>query len=821
MVRSLSTGAGGLGPAATPAGVGGRRESVTMHTNHFLSRLACGLALVVLSGTLAGVALADPPGRVARVSFLRGEVSFQPAGGSDWAEASLNRPLGTGDQLYTDKGARAELQIGPADIRLDQGSTFDLLNLDDTTAQMELSGGVLKLHVRRLASGESYEVDTPTLAFVIDQPGDYRIDVAPQADSTMVTVFEGSGAVYGENNASYSVRAGNAYRFNDTALHDYEVLDLPRPDEFDSWASSREERYAHSASSRYVAPDVIGYQDLDDYGSWNEEADYGPVWYPTRVETGWAPYRSGHWTWIDPWGWSWVDASPWGFAPFHYGRWAYVNNRWGWCPGRHEGGAIYAPALVGFVGGGGWGVSVSTGPVGWFPLGPRDVYVPWYRASRGYFTHINEHGSRVINNTYITNVYNNYSAGRPIANVNYAYQRNAAAFTAVSRETFVGARPVMAARVQVDANRLRGAQVVSRIGIAPTRASFVAPRPSRAAPPAAALNRAVIARTAPPPRPAPIATRLQAIQRNNAQPLQREQLRQIATTRPAAGAKPGQERERVQVVGRNGAKPQPLPNRGTAQPGGARTAPAPRVPAATAGRPTPAATPGRAPAAAPQARGNVPDAGRRALPSSRFAHPGNAPANAPGQRPASAERGAAERGPASRTAPRATPEQSSRASQVQRPTPQQRAEPARAPRETPQSRSAPREMPQPRSTPREVPQSRATPRETPQSRTMPRETPQPRSTPREMPQSRSAPRAMPQPRETPQPRSAPERPAPRAMSQERQAPREMPRPAPQQRPVPQQGPRAMPQQREAPRQQRAPQREDRNRDDRKDRDKDH
>ena len=56
------------------------------------------------------------------------------------------------------------------------------------------------------------------------------------------------------------------------------------------------------------------------------------VWYP-NVYPGWAPYREGHWAWVEPWGWTWVDDAPWGFAPFHYGRWVNVGGRWGWVPG--------------------------------------------------------------------------------------------------------------------------------------------------------------------------------------------------------------------------------------------------------------------------------------------------------------------------------------------------------------------------------------------------------------------------------------------------------------------------------------------------------
>ena len=291
-----------------------------MYTKSLFSRAWYSAALMLVLGTAAGTAMADPPGRVARIGYLSGQVSFQPAGDDRWAEVSLNRPLGTGDRLYTDRDSRAEMEIGAATIRLDQRSTFTLLNLSDDLAQMELTEGVLNLRVFSLSSGQSYEVDTPTFAFVVNRPGSYRIDIDPQGNSTMVSVFQGAGDVYGEDNASYSVEAGNTSRFYDAALRDYEVLDLPRGDDFDRWVDSRDSRYTNSVSRNYVSDETIGYADLDEYGSWSSVPDYGNVWYPTRVSAGWAPYRNGHWSWIDPWGWTWVDNYSWGFAPFHYGR---------------------------------------------------------------------------------------------------------------------------------------------------------------------------------------------------------------------------------------------------------------------------------------------------------------------------------------------------------------------------------------------------------------------------------------------------------------------------------------------------------------------
>ena len=104
---------------------------------------------------------------------------------------------------------------------------------------------------------------------------------------------------------------------------------------------------------------MTGYEDLDRYGEWVSEPEYGTLWFPTRVSSGWAPYREGRWTWVRPWGWTWVDEAPWGYAPFHYGRWVQVRNRWAWHPGRRVDRPTWSPALVAFVGGSNWSVSIA------------------------------------------------------------------------------------------------------------------------------------------------------------------------------------------------------------------------------------------------------------------------------------------------------------------------------------------------------------------------------------------------------------------------------------------------------------------------------
>jgi len=481
---------------------------------------------------------ADPPTRVARLSYIHGAVSFVPAGENDWVEAQLNRPLVTGDKLWTDNGSRAELEIGSAAMRMDGQTSFDFLNLDDNAAQVELTQGSLNLRVRRLYDGQTYEIDTPTLAFVANRVGEFRIDVQPDGQTTVVSVMHGGGDVYGEGGARFHVDEGQSVTFSDPQLQNYESADLPQADEFDQFALQRDGRWDNSPSKRYVSEDLIGYQDLDDYGSWDDAPEYGHVWYPSHVEADWSPYHSGHWAWVGAYGWTWVDDAPWGFAPFHYGRWAYVGNRWGWCPGEIAVRPVYAPALVAFVGGG-VSIGISSGPIGWFPLGYRDPYFPAYHVSQRYFTNVNVYNTRGINVTVINNYYGGYRGGHvDYANIHYANREVRGAVVAVPATAFVSARPVAAARVRVDEHTFANGRVSGFAAVAPTRASVVAASTARAVPVGRAVNRPIVAATRPPAPVAPFAQRQAELTRNPGQPLAVRQLHAAPAAGAAAGGRP-------------------------------------------------------------------------------------------------------------------------------------------------------------------------------------------------------------------------------------------------------------------------------------------
>lgn len=399
--------------------------------------------LVICLMSLAGLQIAaaeeavDPPSRVARLSYTDGDVSLAPAGTEEWAEAVLNRPLTTGDRMWVDNGARAELQVGSATLHLDQGTGFSFVALDDDLLHMSLTEGAATIRVQRKLESERIEIETPNATVALLHPGEYHIEANAAGDRTVVRTRSGESEVFGDQK-SFTVRANEEGVFTGTSELAANIDRLGPRTAFEDWANERDRRNENPVSSRYVSREVIGYEDLDHHGDWYSEPGYGYVWRPTYVVAGWAPYRYGRWVWVSPWGWNWVDDARWGFAPFHYGRWAYLRSRWCWVPGPRHIRPIYAPALVAWGGSPGFGVSVSFGSgIGWFPLGPREIYVPGYRYSRRYLHDVNVSNTIIVNNTHITNIYN--GRGRDF---DYRYGRDPHAVTVVDRDRFRGGRPI-------------------------------------------------------------------------------------------------------------------------------------------------------------------------------------------------------------------------------------------------------------------------------------------------------------------------------------------------------------------------------------------
>jgi hypothetical protein len=403
------------------------------------------IALTVLLVQSGASAQIDPPGRVARISYASGNLSLAVAGSEQWTDVAMNRPISVGDSLWVPGSGRAELHVGSSVIRLNENSSLTFLTLSDDSIQLKLTRGTMVVRLRTLTGKEVFEINTPNLAFSLQEVGEYRVTVNNDNTSN-VMVRRGAAIAYGDRD-SISIREAEQVLFSGTNLNHSAINRMQPYDAFDQWCNDRDRAEDTSVSARYVSREVIGYQQLDEYGTWETHANYGAIWLPRTTEIGWAPYRNGNWLWVAPWGWTWVDRAPWGFAPYHYGRWAHIGLRWAWVPGpyMHDVRPVYAPALVAFVGGSnGLSVSVSIGlggttgrGVAWFPLAPGEAYRPGYHTSPRYLESINRHSGTkiVIKNTTINNTtINNTTINNTTI---YANQTVHNAVTAVPASTFV------------------------------------------------------------------------------------------------------------------------------------------------------------------------------------------------------------------------------------------------------------------------------------------------------------------------------------------------------------------------------------------------
>jgi len=528
-----------------------------------LTRLAAAAMLLLPVPAVFGqerdeygeVALEDVQQTVARVSNIYGNVSYARGDQPDeWQPADANVPVTNGDRVYTDRRSRLELQIPGGDaVRLGGLTDLVALNLTEDTRQFAVKAGVASFHVRRLDRDDVFEVDTPNAAVNFEMEGDYRFDI-DQDGNTRVSVRRGRATVTA-GGGEVPLQQGDAMLIEGGDSPRYDVVAMRAPDGWDRWVDDREGRYSRSPSYRYVSQDISGVDDLDEYGRWQQVPNYGWAWSPTTIDVGWSPYRVGHWAWQDPWGWTWISSEPWGWAPYHYGRWVTYSSRWYWLPVAPAVHVAYAPACVAFVGGNpGFSVSVSAGPasfIGWFPLGPREPIIPWWRPQP--VAQVNVTNITYVNKTYVT---------------------------VVNQNTFVTAQPVARSIVtdRTVVQQVAAAPVVRSVPMLPTvqstRVSLrqgTAPRP-----PAAVVQRSVVARVAPPPAQPRFEQKLAVIRENRA-PVAPTQAIRLAAQQPARASAPVAIRSAVSESGRVTLQPRAPQARDASAPAAARPMPTPRA----------------------------------------------------------------------------------------------------------------------------------------------------------------------------------------------------------------------------------------------------
>lgn len=382
----------------------------------------------------------DLPARVGRLAEFAGQVLLSTQDRpDDWEPIGTNYPITSGINLWVSADGRAEIDYGGGQFRLAGDTNVHVARLDDRELTLFVAQGQVIVRVRVQDPGEATFIDTPNTQLTLQRPGLYRIDVAPDRQSTTLVVREGEANVALPNGAR-RVLPGEAVNIAGSDPMVSSVRYAQAADGFDVWSANRDRAYEGLRASAYVSRQMVGAADLDRYGAWQSTQEYGPVWFPYAVAPDWAPYSDGYWANIGSWGPTWVDNAPWGYAPFHYGRWAFIGGRWGWCPGGYVARPVWAPALVAWYGGPGWGITLSGGrPLyGWVPLGWREPYYPgWRRCSANCWARFNRpYGVSVTER----------SGGPPARHVNLAVP---GALSAVPATSLAGHTPVRSNRVNI------------------------------------------------------------------------------------------------------------------------------------------------------------------------------------------------------------------------------------------------------------------------------------------------------------------------------------------------------------------------------------
>jgi hypothetical protein len=459
---------------------------------------------------------ASPPTRVARLSSITGSVSFLAAGVEEWVSAVLNRPLTTWDRLWIDKNSTAKLQLGASTICIGENTSLTILNLDDRTAQFQMTEGRVNLNIQKIAPNQDYEIDTPNLAFVIQKPGHYRIDVDAEGNAS-IAVYTGAAEIIGEQ-LNYSMMENQALRFMGTDLKNPQTLELMK-DELDLACFAPRPQVV-----RYVSNEMIGCEDLEEHGEWIPTDLYGQVWVPAGIDVDWVPYGAGEWVWIDPWGWTWIDAQPWGFAPFHYGRWAFLDSHWVWIPGPIAAIPVYAPALVEFIN--------LENEIAWFPLGYNEIYVPPYFVTQNYFMNINISNTAILNKQ-IGNMYNNKKF-----NPTYMNMKIPNAVSAISHSAFINGESVLKHGKKLDNAAIANAKISPSPAVSPILQSITGGSKALSNVPAAnVLNKATVSKKPPAALPVPFNEKTKLLQENKGTPLTVDQLKTLKTPKPAQNVK--------------------------------------------------------------------------------------------------------------------------------------------------------------------------------------------------------------------------------------------------------------------------------------------
>src|SRR5437588_6770764 len=157
----------------------------------------------------------DVTARVARISFIRGNVQIRRDGSQDWEKATLNLPVVEGDEITTSGDARIEIQFGPySHLRLAENAYLKVETLKYEGIAVSLSQGTLNLRLTEFDKDSSFfEIDAPKTTIAVEHAGRYRIDAGKQGDTDIRIAAgeDGEARVYSDT-AGFTIKSGRSAR---------------------------------------------------------------------------------------------------------------------------------------------------------------------------------------------------------------------------------------------------------------------------------------------------------------------------------------------------------------------------------------------------------------------------------------------------------------------------------------------------------------------------------------------------------------------------------------------------------------------------------
>ncbi|HEY2389686.1 MAG TPA: FecR family protein [Candidatus Angelobacter sp.] len=283
-------------------------------------------------------AAAGSQARIVRVSYVEGEVVLDS--GHGYESVTMNVPITEHNWLQTRSNGWAEIQFEDGSIiRLAPETVIAFDELDrasagGTSTVVDLDQGEAEFKILK-HEGSDFKIAVKNKTITLGHSGFFRV-TSTNDDPLEVAVLKGDLSVHDpESGDDIAVNKNETFVLNPADVAEYALNKGTEADELDEWSRQRDDSLrAYSAANHYTqSPYQYGASDLNYYGQYTDDPEYGSVWQPNGVGTDWDPFSNGYYadSGIGP---TWVSSYPWGWMPYRYGRWVFINARgWFWQPG--------------------------------------------------------------------------------------------------------------------------------------------------------------------------------------------------------------------------------------------------------------------------------------------------------------------------------------------------------------------------------------------------------------------------------------------------------------------------------------------------------